>query len=280
MSTLGKILTVLVVLVSIAVGVLVTTEVVLRENWRQRYEEEVRLFNKALQQRDTAFKQRDKVKGDWDADAAQKQQQIETLNNQVALVTNTNATLRNENENQEKRLQELVTALEGLKESLAKEVAQRDTWRKERDDARKEKDDLLAMYTQLEAKHRAALADLQNLKENLRQTAEKLAASESRVVHYESLPGVKKALEVPALPTAKIQGMITKTDNEARVAEVNLGTDDGVVKGMKFFIYNRGQNKYLATLLVNMVSKNSAAGELSVIRGTVKVNDHVTNRFE
>jgi len=280
LSTLGKILTVLVVLVSIAVGVLVTTEVVLRENWRQRYEEEVRLFNKALEQRDTAFKQRDKVKGDWDADAALKQQQIETLNNQVALVTNTNATLRSENENQEKRLQELVTALEGLKESLAKEVAQRDTWRKERDDAMKEKDDLLAMYTHLEDKHRAALADLQNLKENLRQTAEKLAAAESRIVHYESLPGVKKALEVPALPTAKIQGMITKTDNEARVAEVNLGADDGVVKGMKFFVYNRGQNKYLATLLVNMVSKNSAAGELSVIRGTVKVNDHVTNRFE
>jgi len=277
---LGKILTVLVVLVSIAVGVLVTTEVVLRENWRQRYEEKEGQFNKALEQRDTAFRQRDETKGKWDADAALKQQQIETLNNQVALVTNTNATLRKENENQEKRLQELVTALEGLKESLAKEVAQRDAWRKERDDARKEKDDLLAMYTQLEAKHRAALADLQNLKENLRQTAEKLAASESRVVHYESLPGVKKALEVPALPTAKIQGMITKTDNEARVAEVNLGADDGVVKGMKFFIYNRGQNKYLATLLVNMVSKNGAAGELSVIRGTVKVNDHVTNRFE
>ncbi len=280
MSTLGKILTVLVVLVSIAVGVLVTTEVVLRENWRQRYEEQARHSEKALEQRDTAFRQRDETKGKWDADAALKQQQIETLSNQVALVTNTNATLRNENENQEKRLQELVTALEGLKESLAKEVAQRDAWRKERDDARKEKDDLLAMYTQLEAKHRAAMADLQNLKENFRQTAEKLAASESRVVHYESLPGVKKALEVPALPTAKIQGMITKTDNEARVAEVNLGTDDGVVKGMKFFIYNRGQNKYLATLLVNMVSKNSAAGELSVIRGTVKVNDHVTNRFE
>ena len=280
MSTLGKVLTVLVVLVSIAVGVLVTTEVVLRENWHQRYQEKEGQFDKALEQRDTAFRQRDATQGKWDADAAQKQQQIEILNNQVALVTNTYTTLRKENENQEKRLQELVTALEGLKESLAKEVAQRNTWRKERDDAKKEKDDLLAMYTQLEAKHRAAMADLQNLKENLRQTHERLSAAESKIVHYESLPGVKKALEVPALPTAKIQGMITKTDNEARVAEVNLGTDDGVVKGMKFFIYNRGQNKYLATLLVNMVSKNSAAGELSVIRGTVKVNDHVTNRFE
>jgi len=278
---LGKILTVLVVLVSIAVGVLVTTEVVLRENWRQRYEEEARQFQKALQQRDKYMQQRDAVQGKWDADAALKQQQIETLNNELALIKNTNTTLRGENENQEKRLQELTTALEGLKVSLAKEVAARDAWRKERDDARKEKDDLLTMYTQLEAKYRAALADLSNSKENLLQTAERLAAAESRLEHIRvTYPNVKPPDEVPALPTAKVQGMITKTDNEARVAEINLGTDDGVVKGMKFFVYNKGENKYLATLLVNMVSNNSAAGELSVIRGTVKVNDHVTNRFE
>jgi len=281
LSTLGKILTVLVVLVSIAVGVLVTTEVVLRENWRQRYEEEARQFQKALQQRDKYMQQRDAVQGKWDADAALKQQQIETLNNELALIKNTNTTLRGENENQEKRLQELTTALEGLKVSLAKEVAARDAWRKERDDARKEKDDLLTMYTQLEAKYRAALADLSNSKENLLQTAERLAAAESRLEHIRvTYPNVKPPDEVPALPTAKVQGMITKTDNEARVAEINLGTDDGVVKGMKFFVYNKGENKYLATLLVNMVSNNSAAGELSVIRGTVKVNDHVTNRFE
>ena len=281
MSTLGKILTVLVVLVSIAVGVLVTTEVVLRENWRQRYEEEHRQYDKALQQRDKYMQQRDDVQGKWDADAALKQQQIETLNNELALIKNTNTTLRGENENQEKRLQELTTALEGLKVSLAKEVAARDAWRKERDDARKEKDDLLTMYTQLEAKYRAALADLANSKENLLQTAERLAAAESRLEHIRvTYPNVKPPDEVPALPTAKVQGMITKTDNEARVAEINLGTDDGVVKGMKFFVYNKGENKYLATLLVNMVSNNSAAGELSVIRGTVKVNDHVTNRFE
>jgi len=281
LSTLGKILTVLVVLVSIAVGVLVTTEVVLRENWRQRYEEEHRQYDKALQQRDQYMQQRDAVQGKWDADAALKQQQIETLNNELALIKNTNTTLRGENENQEKRLQELTTALEGLKVSLAKEVADRNAWRKERDDARKEKDDLLTMYTQLEAKYRAALADLSNSKENLLQTAERLAAAESRLEHIRvTYPDVKPPEEVPALPTAKVQGMVTKADNEARVAEINLGTDDGVVKGMKFLVYNKGENKYLATLLVNMVSNNSAAGELSVIRGTVKVNDHVTNRFE
>jgi hypothetical protein len=49
---------------------------------------------------------------------------------------------------------------------------------------------------------------------------------------------------------------------------------------MKFFVYNGTEMKYLATLTINMVSATSAAGELSVVRGTVKVNDHVTNRFE
>ncbi|HUU11515.1 MAG TPA: hypothetical protein VM431_13390 [Phycisphaerae bacterium] len=281
MSTLGKILTVLVALVSIAVAVLVTSEVVLRENWKARYDAEVALFNKALEQRDSAFKQRDETQGKWDADRALKQQQIETLNNEVALRKNTITTLQTEKENQEKRLQELSEQLKGLNESLAKEVAQRDAWRLERDEARKAKDDTFTMYTQLEAKHRAALADLQNAQENLRQTAEKLAAAESRLAWIQTEnPQVKVPDEVPAVPTQKIQGLVTKADNEARVAEINLGADDGVVKGMKFFVFNSGQNKYLATLLVNMVSKNSAAGELSVIRGSVKVNDHVTSKFE
>jgi len=281
LSTLGKILTVLVALVSIAVAVLVTSEVVLRENWKARYDAEVALFNKALEQRDSAFKQRDETQGKWDADRALKQQQIETLNNEVALRKNTITTLQTEKENQEKRLQELSEQLKGLNESLAKEVAQRDAWRLERDEARKAKDDTFTMYTQLEAKHRAALADLQNAQENLRQTAEKLAAAESRLAWIQTEnPQVKVPDEVPAVPTQKIQGLVTKADNEARVAEINLGADDGVVKGMKFFVFNSGQNKYLATLLVNMVSKNSAAGELSVIRGSVKVNDHVTSKFE
>ena len=77
----------------------------------------------------------------------------------------------------------------------------------------------------------------------------------------------------------KVDGLITKADNEARVAEINLGSDSGVVKGMKFVIFSL-PDKYLATLTINTVGNNSAAGELSVIRGTVKVNDHVTNKFE
>jgi len=154
-------------------------------------------------------------------------------------------------------------------------------WRKERDDATKKADQLTIMYSELEAKFRTAQADLANLKELLRQTQEAKASLESRLTWITTNhPEVKLPAQVPAVPTAKIDGLVTKADGEAKTATINVGSDRGVVKGMKFFVYNSTEMKYLATLTVNLVSANSAAGELSVIRGTVKANDHVTNRFE
>jgi len=280
LSTLGKILTVLVVVVSIAVAVLVSTEVVLRENWKARYDEQQRLFQKALEQRDLAIQQRDKKYSEWMAHRAQLEQRINTLTSTLNDKNNTITLVTEENKSQEKRLQELSVALTDLKETLAKEQAQRDTWRAERDAAVKAKHELEVMYSETDARLRDALADLQNLKENLRQTRERLAAAESTIEYLRTQPGVEMPKEVPAVPTTPIKGLVKSADNEARVAEITLGSDDGVVEGMKFFVYNEAQNKYLATLEITKVSSDSAAGELSVIRGDVKVNDHVTNRFE
>jgi myosin heavy subunit len=277
---LGKILTVLVVLVSIAVAVLVTSEIVLKKDWKAAYDEEHRLYDKALAQRDHAIQQRNKEYADWEAHRARLEQQINTLTSNVNDKTNTISLLTEENKSQEKRLQELIEQLKGLKESLAKEVATRDDYRNERDEAIKAKHELETMYAQLDAKYRAAVDDNQNLRENLRQAREEIAALSSKLAYVQQQPGVEMPREVPAVPTQQIKGLVTSADNEARVAEINLGTDDGVVKGMKFYVYNEDQSKYLATLQVTRVSNDSAAGELSVIRGDVKVNDHVTNRFE
>jgi hypothetical protein len=280
LSTLGKILTVLVVLVAIGLAVLVPTLVRMQKNWKEAYDQEHQLFLKAIDQREQAIQQRDKEYLGWQTDRSKLDQRINNLTTEVNLRNNTITTLRNEKENQEKRLQELVEQVKGLNDSLAKEVAQRDAWRKERDEAMAAKDQLETMLSQLDAKYRASVDDNQRLKEDLLQAKERIDALESRIAYYEQQPGLEKPKEVPAVPPQKIKGLITSADNEARVAEINLGSDDGVVQGMKFFIYNENQNKYLATLLVTRVSTNSAAGELSVIRGDVKVNDHVTNRFE
>ena len=280
MSTLGKVLTVLVVLVSIAVAALVSSEVVLRKDWKARYQEEHRLFEKAKEQRDHAIQQRNKKYAEWQAHRARLEETINTLTSTVNEKSNAITRLTKEKANQETRLQELLEQLKGLKDSLAKQVATIDKYKNEASQAIKAKHELETMYSELDAKYRAALDDIQNLKENLLQAREELDAANRKLAYVSKQPGVEMPKEVPAVPTRKIKGLITSADNEARVAEISLGSDDGVVKGMTFYVYNEDQSKYLATLRVTRVSNDRAAGKLSVIRGDVKVNDHVTNRFE
>jgi len=281
LSTLGKILTVLVVLVSVALAVLVTTQVFLSQNWKDLYEKEVGLFNQALKQRDNAYQQRDKTRGDWDADKAAKDQNINTLTDELNVRKGAITTLTTEKENQEKRLAELAETAKGLDTSLKSLITEKDAWRKERDDAMKKTEDLMTMNTELDTKLRTANSDGANLKETLRQTAEEKAAVQSQIAWMlQENPQLKLPQKVPAVPSEKMKGIVTAADNEAKTATINLGADDGVVKGMKFLVYNAAEGKYLATLTVGMVSKNSAAGDLSVIRGSVKANDNVTNRFE
>jgi len=281
LSTLGKILTVLVVLVSVAVAVLVTTQVFLMQNWKALHDDAVKHYNAAIDQRNSAFQQRDKTRGEWDVDKAAKEQVINTLTAELNVRKGAIATLTTDKENQEKRLAELTEIAKGLETSYKTLLAEKDAWRKERDGAMKKADDLLTMNTELDQKLRVANSDLANLRETLRQTAEEKAAIESRLAWVkQTYPDVKFPQQVPAVPTEKMKGIVTAADNEAKTATINLGADDGVVKGMKFLVYNAAEDKYLAELTVGMVSKNSAAGDLGIIRGSVKVNDNVTNRFE
>jgi len=281
LSTLGKILTVLVALVSIAVAVLVAREFVLTRNWKTVYEEEKALFDRALGERDQALKQRDDARVAWEKDKLALQEQANLLSTELAERVSQIAILTKEKENQEQRLAELATKYAGLDNSLKNLLAEQKSWQDQRDEAMKRADDLANMYAELEARYRNAQADLANLKETLRQTREEKVALEGRIAWVvQNYPEVKIPEKGPYPAAWKVDGLVTRADNEAKTAEVNLGTDSGVVKGMKFVIYSAPDNKYLATLTINMVGNNSAAGDLSVIRGTVKVNDHVTNKFE
>jgi myosin heavy subunit len=281
LSTLGKILTVLVALVSVAVAVLVAREFVLSEDWRTAAQGWEGNYKKAVEEVFAVVDQRDKDRADHVSEKARLEESINVLSTNLDNGKKAIAALSADKEGQDKRLAELSATLTGLDTSMKALLAEKKNWQDERDRALKTSDEYTKMYAELEAKFRNAAADLQNARESLRQAREEKAALESRVAWIASNhPEVRMPAQVPAVPTSKIDALVTQADNEAKVATVNAGADRGVVKGMKFFVYNGSEMKYLATLTINMVSATSAAGELSVIRGSVKVNDHVTNRFE
>ena len=281
MSTLGKILTVLIVVVSIAVAVLVAREFALSDNWHARFQEQVWLFDKALEQRDSAIQQRDDAKRTADADKAVLQQQILTLTDELALRNNTNASLREQIENQEKRLQELAEQYAGIKDSFAKLMQERDGWRLERDDARKEANTLRQMYTELEGKWRVLLAQFADAKENQRQSDEQIKVLQGKIAWATQQHNITNwpPEAAPLPPSEKLEGIVTDVNLAAGIVQISLGSDDGVVKGMMFHIYDKARNKYLATMTIDKVSHDSAAGQLSIVNGTVEKENHVTNRF-
>ncbi|HUU11768.1 MAG TPA: hypothetical protein VM431_14680 [Phycisphaerae bacterium] len=103
-------------------------------------------------------------------------------------------------------------------------------------------------------KLKAADAEIGNLKETLRQTPQEKAAVRTRRADDKT-------------------GYVTAVDTRAKTASINLGAEDGVAEGMEFMISNAAESLYMARLTIRKVSKKSAAGDLSLIRGSIKVND-------
>lgn len=281
MSTLGKVLTVLVVLASIALMVLVARDARLSENWHDAYTKSAAATVKALEQRDKFVEQRDQAKAmlttsqqTWLAEKAALEEKVKDRDGQIA-------TIQKEKADQATQLTTLGEQFKGLNDKYAVLIKEKDALATERNLAKKEADDLRVMYAELNNRQQVALGQLNDLRETLRQTAEEKAAAESRIQGIlQANPGVKLPEEVTALPTTPVNGLVTAADNEAKVAQVSVGSDDGVVKGMKLYVYDAKARKYLATLTVSKVEHDSAAGDLSVVRGAVEKNCHVTNRFE
>jgi len=281
LSTLGKILTVLVVLAAIALMVLVARDFRLSNDWRGFYQQQATDTAKALEQRDEALKQRNDAaamltekQAAWLADKSGLDAAVKDRDGQIEAMRKDKAAL-------DTRLTELATQYNGLNTSYATLLKEKAAISGERDVAKKESDDLRVMYTEQGNKLQALLGQWQDLKGQNQQTAEEKTALESKIVAItQANPQLKVPEEVPALPTNQVRGLVTVADNEAKVAQINLGSDDGVVKGMKFFVYDAKARKYLATLTITKVDHTSAAGDLSVIRGPVEKNANVTNRFE
>jgi hypothetical protein len=88
----------------------------------------------------------------------------------------------------------------------------------------------------------------------------------------------KPKAAAPEAAPARLSGKVTKVDNEAKTAMIDVGSKHGVVKGMKFFVYEEATKKYLAMLTIATVGEKSAAGDLSVIRAAVEVGSAVTSQ--
>lgn len=278
MSTLGKILTVLIALVAIPVSVLVSREFFLRENWRSKYQETNDLFQRALKQRDQWYQNTQEANRFREADKKSLQDTINAQINTIAGLRDQLTIQGQEKAALDKKLSTLSDSYDAMSKQLTQLVTERQDARIERDDAKKRADDLQKMYSELDVRYRDTDAKLKQAIETVLILREDKAELEKVVAD-----AVKQGYKPPAVAVespVKLSGLVTASDTENRVAEINLGTDDGVVAPMVFYVYDPKAGEFLAKLTIKQVSHDRAVGDLTMVRGKVEVGNHVTNRFD
>lgn len=276
MSTLGKIVTVFIVIAAVAVGAMVVTFVQRSEDWHKIADRQADELGKAvggLESLRAAVAARN-------TDIANLRQaflaKIDTQNQTIGRLNNDKKTLQDTQREQGTKLGNLDTSLQKLQVALG--------------EAQKEKGNWKTAYDQVDTKAKQLLDDNQSLTrktQDMRRLLDDLRAK-SRLLEVQNREITKRLTfleqnwpggevptgDVPALPTVDLAGLIKDVDNVRKVAEITLGSSDKVVEGMTFMVSRGGT--YLADLVVTRVDENSAVGKLETVKHEIQEGDNVT----
>jgi myosin heavy subunit len=290
LSTLTKIL---VVLVSFSVFWLcasVVTYVANADNYRQKYDElkadrdslskKVSDLTKQVNEKKTQNEQlEDKLNTDVASLKTQIKELTDNLNNaereKAALLQKVNSwtsIVENFTQTNDKQGQLLKNTLEELNRIQAEQIKER----KEFNETSAALVEKMAIIESLETEKRRLLeekADLQNKLDSFLRPAGKMAVTPAPVTP-------ERDMARPASPMAEniaLSGTVTAVDLKNSMASISLGKADGVKKGMKFHVV-RG-DEFICDILIIDVDAKEAVGVLDLVQQQPKVGDKASTNL-
>ena len=290
MSTLTKILIVLLTLSSIFLCGIVVTYVANADNYRQKYNnlradkdslskkvknltkqvnekiEQKRLLEDKLSSEIASLKAEiGKLQADLDNAEREKAVLLQKVNNWTSIVQD----FRETNDDQGRLLEE---TLDQLKKVQAEQIKDR----KELNETTTVLVEKMAIVETLEARAKRLIeekTELQNRLDRFLQPLGKVAA-----VPVPITP--EKAVARPAKPTVEdiaLQGLVTAVDLKNSMASISIGTADGVKEGMKFHVI-RG-DEFICDILIIDIDAEEAVGILELVQKQPKVGDNVSTNL-
>jgi len=293
LSTLTKVLIVLLTISSIFLCGIVVTYVANADNYKQKFESQNNSFQAAKRNEDNAKTQLNNTIKEKDGEAAKLGEQIASLNSQISQLKGDLANAERDRDDARRRKDnyeailtdyaktvELNTQLRSDAIATATKVeAERTKQNKELKDTTAALLDNMAIVRQLQEGSKRLLeekTELQNkLDQYLRQYGKAIA---------EPMP-VTTALESVrlTLPTKDIDlnGSITEVDLKNLLAEVSIGAANGVKEGMRFHL-TRG-DKFICDIVILDVWPEKAVGWLELLQDQPQdqpqVNDRVSTNL-
>ena len=289
MSTLTKVLIVLLTLSSIFLAGIVVTYVSTAENYKSKYETE-KTNNQAISAKNTALiKQRDEQ-------TATQKQLVDNLNDKIQGLQIEKNQLQTRLSNIERSRAELEERVSGysaviegfnqtvsdMAQSLRLARTELDTLRAQRATDRKYLNEITATLDE-------KIVELEALDAERRRLLEEKATLESWLEQYSG--GTGKEIPEPqpvtpetdtvsaAWPTTdqvSLQGVISNVNLKNSLATISIGSADGVRMGQRFHI-TRGDT-FICDILITDVEPDQSAGVMELVQFEPKIGDKaVTN---
>ena len=295
MSTLTKVLIVLLTVFSIFLCGIVVTYVANAENQRERADGLNRRFQAAQRSEEAAKADLEAEKQATAAMKAKLDGQLTELGVQVSNLNNELTNLKRENAQLVQKVASMAAAVEtanataGQQTSLF-EAAQQEvqSLRAEQSNRRKELEetdqmllDKMSIIAQLQSKTRELTETNQELESRLNRYLQQYGRMTTRPTTV--TPAASGSVR-PAIPAAQqrgigLSGRVTGVDMKSRLAEISIGAAAGVRQEMKFHV-TRG-DRFVADILILEVWPDKAVGIIDLVQPGLEpqVGDTITTNL-
>lgn len=287
MSTLTKILVVLLAVFSFGLCGAVVTYVGNANNYKVMLDEQ-KDSNKVLTSNNESLKRQinEKIE-EWKKDELAYTQQIQKLNDEMLRLESEKRKAERTSTEYQNRVNSWVGLLDSFQQTIGNLEQSLKVTQQQLDKARergvKDQQELnqitasliekIAQMQALEADRRRFLEEKKSLEDKLNQLfGADIAADMPTTVTPE--PGVARA--APSIPAgAPLNGLITEVGES--LITISIGADDGVRKGMVFHVTRGGE--FICDVVITDVDTSKAAGSLELKMQQPRIGDNVSTKL-
>lgn len=282
MNTLAKILIVALSLLCVIAAVLFIQLSVGQANYKQAYENQLAKAAAAVVQARREIAVANQAKEALDTLAAQKEQTDLQAAERMDAMNTENARLEAENARLVSQQEALSARLVGLEASVARQTQMNELLSRQLDARNAVVQDLTEQHRRTTLQAQELARDLETARQNVSVKTGLLASAESKILELEqrlARAGTGTQMAEPApVPMTVINGRVTAVDAVHHVAQLNVGSADGVQEGMRFVLY-RGAD-FVGELEVAQVEPNNCAGLLSKVQIQPQPRDKATTHLD
>ena len=295
MSTLTKILIVILTLSSIFLCGIVVTYVATANNYREENKTLRTEFQAARQKQRSADEQSREIAAEKQRLEAKLNTEIASLNTQIRQLETDLRNIEREKTELLQRVSSFASLVETANQTASQQTKLFENAQNELEDVTAERDQLLKEFDDTINTLNEKLAVIADLNAALKRLEEEKAQVQGKLDGFlrdfgretaaptPVTPLPAKAQPVGARPVAplarkmELKGVITAVDLKLSVAEISIGAAQGVSEGMKFYV-TRGQ-EFICEIWIHYVDAEKAVGDLKLVQKQPRAGDSVTTNL-